>query len=262
MSAPLLPCLLVTFFVLPTWSRAPGDPPSPPPGDRPLNQLTEQEKADGWRLLFDGVSTDGWRGVNAASFPTSGWEVRNGALVANAEGEGTGAGDIVTRDRFGEFDLAFEWRLDTRGGNSGVKYYVREREGETGNHGIGLEYQLLDDAHHEWMLRGRMAPNDYHTLGALYELYAPSPDKAPRPLGEWNQSRIVSRGGAVQHWLNGIIILEYDRTSPDFLDRVARSKFKDISGFGRYETGHILLQGHGSTVRFRNLRIRDLSNAE
>jgi hypothetical protein len=262
MSAPSLPCLLVTFFLLPTGSRAPGELPPPPPGDRPLNQLTEQEKAEGWRLLFDGVSTEGWRGVNAAAFPTTGWEVRDGALVANAEGEPTGAGDIVTRDEFGEFDLALEWRLDTRGGNSGVKYYVKERDGDTGTHGLGLEYQLLDDAHHEWMLSGRMTPNDFHTLGALYELYPPSAEKAARPLGEWNQSRIVSRRGTVQHWLNGALVLEYDRESPDFLERVARSKFKEIDGFGLHETGHILLQDHGSTVRFRNLKIRDLSNVE
>jgi hypothetical protein len=262
MSVPSFPCLLVAPFLLLSCSPGPRDTPSPPPADRPLDRLTEREQAEGWRLLFDGVSTEGWRGVNAASFPASGWEVRDGALVANADGEPAGAGDIVTREQFGEFDLAWEWRLDTRGGNSGVKYFVREKEGDTGTHGIGLEYQLLDDPNHEWMLSGRMAPNDDHTLGALYELYAPSPEKAPRPLGEWNQSRIVSWRGEVQHWLNGALILEYDRGSPDFLDRVARSKFKDTGGFGQHEAGHILLQDHGSTVRFRKLKIRDLSDTE
>jgi hypothetical protein len=262
MSTLSFPSLLVTAFLLLSGSPPSHDIRAPGTADHPPNQLTEREKSEGWRLLFDGVSTAGWRGVNAATFPAAGWEVRDGALVANAEGEPAGAGDIVTREQFGEFDLTWEWRLDTRGGNSGVKYYVKERDGNSGTHGLGLEYQILDDAHHEWMLSGRMAPNDFHTLGALYELYAPSPEKAPRPLGAWNRSRIVSRRGRVQHWLNGALVLAYDRTSPDFLERVARSKFKEIDGFGRHESGHILLQDHGSTVRFRNLKIRDLKDAE
>jgi hypothetical protein len=262
MSLPWFRCLLITPLLLLGCGPASYDAPPPPPADRPLDPLTEGEKAEGWRLLFDGVSTEGWRGVNAASFPEVGWEVRDGALVANADGEPAGAGDIVTREQFGEFELAWEWRLDTRGGNSGVKYFVREKEGGTGTHGIGLEYQLLDDANHEWMLSGRMAPGDYHTLGALYELYAPSPEKVSRPLGEWNASRIVSRRGAVQHWLNGALVLEYHRNSPDFLARVARSKFKDMEGFGQHQSGHILLQDHGGTVHFRNLKIRDLSDGE
>jgi hypothetical protein len=112
------------------------------------------------------------------------------------------------------------------------------------------------------MLEGKMQPNDYHTLGALYELYAPSADKTPRPLGEWNSSRIVSRNGQVQHWLNGALILEFEKGSEDFRERVAESKFKDIEWFGRNETGHILLQDHGSVMRFRNLKIRDLSDTE
>jgi hypothetical protein len=241
-----------------------------PEGTRPVegpdgspNRLSARETAEGWQLLFDGATTEGWRAVNATAFPAVGWEVRDGALVANAAtGVEAGAGgDIVTRREFGEFDLRWEWRLDTKGGNSGVKYCVREGEGDGGKHGIGLEYQILDDPNHEWMLDGRMSPGDFHTLGGLYELYAPSPEKQAMPLGEWNSSRIVARRGAVQHWLNGALVLEYDRGSPDFLDRVARSKFKDFAGFGRHEIGRILLQDHGSAVRFRNLKIRHLSGS-
>lgn len=260
MSARRLACLLVA--ALPVLSCRGGSPaPAPPSPSGAPNRLSAEEAAEGWQLLFDGVSTEGWRGVNAGVFPAAGWEARDGALVANGTpGVESGAGgDIVTLREFGDFDLAWEWRLDTKGGNSGVKYSVRETAGETTKHGLGLEYQILDDRNHEWMLSGRMSPDDFHTLGGLYELYAPSPGKKPRPLGEWNSSRIVSRGGAVQHWLNGALVLEYDRSSPDFLERVARSKFRDVDGFGRHATGRILLQDHGSTVRFRSLKIRDLA---
>jgi hypothetical protein len=141
-----------------------------------------------------------------------------------------------------------------------VKYLVQEQGDDAQTHGIGLEYQILDDANHEWMLDGRMTPNDFHTLGALYELYPPSPEKPTRPAGEWNTSRIVAHDGRVQHWLNGALILEVDRDSEDFRRRVAESKFRDIEWFGRNERGHILLQDHGSVVRFRNLKIRELTD--
>lgn len=221
-------------------------------------QLTEQERAEGWKLLFDGVSPTGWRGIHSDMFPETGWEVRGGALVSTGAGER----DLITVDEYGPFDLRWEWLLETPGGNSGVKYYVQEQGDGAQTHGIGLEYQILDDAQHEWMLDGRMKPNDFHTLGALYEIYPPSPEKAPHPVGEWNSSRIVARDGRVQHWLNGALILEFDRSSEDFLRRVAESKFKDIEWFGRNEKGHILLQDHGSVVHFRNLKIRDLSDDE
>jgi hypothetical protein len=233
--------------------------PVPESSPAPLEaQLTEQEVAEGWELLFDGVSPTGWCGIHSDMFPETGWEMRDGALVAT----GTGGGDIITVGQYGDFELRWEWRLDTKGGNSGLKYFVQEEGDDAQRHGIGLEYQILDDANHEWMLEGKMQPNDYHTLGALYELYAPSAEKTPRPLGEWNSGRIVSRKGQVQHWLNGALILEFEKGSEDFLERVAESKFKDIQWFGRNEKGHILLQDHGSVAHFRNLKIRDLSDGE
>jgi hypothetical protein len=218
------------------------------------NTLSEQEIRQGWELLFNGENTDGWRGVNQKEFPEKGWEVKNGAMVCTEES----GGSIVTIERFGDFELYWEWRMIEAGANSGLKYFVVEREGDRGGYGYGIEYQMLDDENHEWIKSGKMKPNDYHTLGAAYELYEPSPDKKPNKLGEWNNSRIVSVKGKVEHWLNGKKILEYDRFSDDFKQKVAASKFKDIENFGLHSTGHILLQDHNSEVDFRNIKIRKL----
>jgi hypothetical protein len=253
-----LPFVMATATALVPGCRS---EPTPAPETVPPSaeaRLTEQEATEGWKLLFDGVSPTGWCGINSDMFPKTGWQIREGALVSTGDGER----DLITVDEYGEFDLRWEWLLETRGGNSGVKYYVQEQGDDTQTHGIGLEYQILDDPNHEWMLDGRMKPNDFHTVGALYELYPPSPEKAPRPVGEWNSSRIVAHDGRIQHWLNGALVLEADKNSEDFRRRVAESKFKDIEGFGRNEKGHILLQDHGSVVHFRNLKIRDLSDVE
>ena len=259
MRGTLLLVLATAPALLLACSSEPVEPPVPETPAPPVEaRLTEEEVAQGWELLFDGVSPTGWCGIHSDMFPETGWEIRDGALVAT----GTGEGDIITVGQYGDFDLRWEWRMDTKGGNSGVKYLVQEEGDDTQKSGVGLEYQILDDANHEWMLQGKMEPNDYHTLGALYELYAPSAEKAPRPLGEWNTSRIVSHGGQVQHWLNGALILEVDRGSEDFRERIAASKFKDIEWFGRVDEGHILLQDHGSVVHFRSLKIRDLSDGE
>jgi hypothetical protein len=208
--------------------------------------------------LFDGKSSRGWRGIHSDHFPEKGWQIEDGVLKVNPSGgeEGSSGGDIITREKFADFELRWEWRMLSKGGNSGVKYYVDE--GLTGNSkaGIGLEYQILDDANHPWMLEGKMTPCDYHTLGSLYEVYPASCDKEPAPLGEWNRSRIISRDGQVEHWLNGSLILSYNRFSADFQERVSQSKFRDIPGFGQIEQGHILIQDHPGEVHFRNMEIR------
>lgn len=226
------------------------------------NVLTSQEKKEGWRLLFDGKSTEAWRGINQKIFPTTGWKVENGDLIACAEGgaESGNGGDIITKKKYGNFVLKWEWLMETRGGNSGVKYFVQEGIGNNKGYGYGLEYQLLDDKNHTWMLDGKMKPNDYHTLGSLYEIYSASPDKRPNPLGTWNESMIVCKGTHVEHWLNGSKILEYERGSDDFKAKIAASKFKDISGYGLLPEGYILLQDHGSIIHYRNLKIKQLQN--
>jgi hypothetical protein len=197
-------------------------------------------------------------GINSDSFPEDGWQIENGLLMVNATGgaESADGGDIITLEKYGNFDLRWEWKMLTKGGNSGVKYYVEERKIENTKHGIGFEYQILDDSNHEWMLEGKMTPCDYHTLGSLFEIYPASCDKAPSPLGEWNSSRILSRDGHVEQWLNGKLILSFMRFDDDFKQKVRQSKFRDYSNFGQIYEGHILIQDHGSEVQSRNIMIK------
>jgi len=218
------------------------------------NSLNQREKKEGWQLLFNGDNFEGWRGVNKKGFPEKGWVVKESNIVNTGEK----GGSIITEKKYENFELVWEWRLVTPGANSGLKYFVAERPGDEGGYGYGIEFQLLDDANFEWMKNGKMKPNDYHTLGAAYELYEPSPDKKPKKLGKWNKSRLVSNNGKIEHWLNGNKILEYDRFSDDFKQKVSASKFRDVENFGLHKSGHILLQDHSSKVYFRNLKIKIL----
>ncbi len=225
----------------------------------PVNLLTKAEKKEGWKLLFDGKKTDLWRGINTSEFPASGWKVEKGDLIAFSYGgaESGNGGDIITKKQYGQFILKWQWRMETIGGNSGVKYYVQEGLGSNKGYGFGLEYQLLDDKNHPWMLQGKMKPNDYHTLGSLYEIYPAAAEKQASTLGLWNESMIVCKGSSIEHWLNGKRILEYSRSSDDFKAKIAASKFKDVPNFGVNSQGHILLQDHGSIIHFRNLKIKE-----
>ncbi len=209
-----------------------------------VNELAEAEKEAGWILLFDGKTHDGWRGVNQDAFPEKGWRTVDGAIQCT----GDKGGSIITAERYGDFELAWEWKLVAPGANSGVKYFVHERPGDTGGYGFGIEYQLLDSS-----------DKNKNSLGSAYDLIAASPDRKPKPLGQWNHSRIVSLNGNVEHWLNGQQILLYDRFSEAFKQSVAQSKFKNEKNFGRHEEGHILLQDHSSKAFFRNIKIRPLA---
>jgi hypothetical protein len=222
-----------------------------------VNALSEQDKKQGWALLFDGKTSNGLYPINSGRFSESGWSIRSSELCSNSLGvaESMNGIDLVTGGQYSNFELVWEWKMITPGGNSGVKYFVQDGSDNNAKHGVGLEYQILDDDNHPWMKEGKMKPGDYRTLGALYELY-PCPKKHPRPLGEWNLSKIVCKGNYVQHWLNGEMILEYTRGSEDFRKRVAESKFKSIENFGEWERGRILLQHHGSEICFRNIKIK------
>ncbi|HJQ80184.1 MAG TPA: DUF1080 domain-containing protein [Lacipirellulaceae bacterium] len=195
--------------------------------------------------LFDGKSLEGW--TTASGEPvTSGWTVEDGMLVRSGRG-----GSIYTAKEYGDFDLSFEWKIAPRG-NSGVKYRVTHYEkGVYGNPGwLGCEYQIYDDL-------GRGARPRY-SCGAIYELYAPSDSKKLRPVGEFNESRIVVHGTKIEHWLNGERIVEADINSDDWKRRVARSKFGDVDGFFSNPKGRIELQDHGAKVWFRNIVLRPL----
>lgn len=237
-----IPRLLVTFATLlvllgplPLSRAAESENP-------PANTLTETEEAEGWKLLFDGHSTRGWHSFKRKSFPDRGWIVEDGCLrhVGRA-----GGGDIVSENLYTEFDFRWEWSL-APGANSGVKYFVATNR----NSVIGHEYQMLNPPRSE---AGKGA-----TAG-FYDVLAPTQVPDLRPPPAFNDSRILVQNNRVQHWLNGAMTLEYTLGSDDVKAAVARSKFRDVAGFGTCLPGHILLQDHGGEVRFRNLKIRDLS---
>ena len=208
-------------------------------------QLNKAERAQGWHMLFDGTSTDAWRGYRKAGFPKKGWGIVDGTLRHEPRG---GGGDIITRRQYGNFELVFEWKVDARA-NSGVMYLVGE-DARAASYMSGPEYQLLDDK----VLRD---PNSLNSSGALYGLYKPK-NKRPKPAGEWNSARIIYDGGRVEHWLNGERVVLAQIGSDDWKSRVANSKFKKWKNFGVYERGHICFQDHGNGVSFRNIKAREL----
>lgn len=224
------------------------------------NTLTDYEKSSGWRLLFDGQSSNGWVGAYKETFPPVGWRIRDGILtVLASEGkEGGVGGDIVTTDEYKAFDLSFEFKL-TPGANSGVKYFVRlAPEEKTSGSAIGLEYQLLDDSLHPDAKLGR---DGDRTLASLYDLITANKQKRfIHPIGQWNTGRIiVYPNNHVEHYLNGVKVLEYDRGSAAYRDLVAISKYKIWKNFGEAPQGHLLLQDHGNEASFRSIKIRVLN---
>lgn len=208
-----------------------------------LNELTPAEQAAGWKLLFDGRTTNGWRGFSRPAFPDKGWVVEDGCLKHAAKG---GGGDLITVGKYDEFDLKFEWRI-APGANSGVKYFITEER----NTPIGHEYQLVDDLRHADGKRGAK-----WQTACFYDCLPAATNKTLRPAGEFNQSRILVQGNHVEHWLNGTKTVEYDLGSEALKAAIANSKFRNVAGFGAKIKGHLLLQDHGDEVWFRNLRIR------
>ncbi len=239
------------------------------------NHLSPQERAQGWKLLFDGESFNGWRGAGKERFPERGWQIKDGSIVVEkSDGAESGnGGDIVSKEEFSMFEFQVDFKL-TEGANSGIKYFITEQYGSDAS-AIGLEYQILDDEKHPDAKQGA---DGNRTIASLYDLIPASERKNPRAIGEWNHARIVVsgtrvdswakseredpelfKGAHVEHWLNGRKVLEYERGNQAFLALVARSKYEKWEGFGSWQSGHILLQDHGDEVHFRSVKVRKLS---
>jgi hypothetical protein len=205
--------------------------------------LTQEQKAAGWRSLFDGTSTSAWRGYKSPTFP-AGWRIADGVLTKSGS-----VGDLVSKDQFGSFELAIDWNLSP-GGNAGIFYRGTEEYDHI--YWSAPEYQLLDDANHP------DGKSRLTSAGAAYALY-PSPAGVVKPAGEWNSTLIVVNGNRVQHWLNGQRLLEYELGSPDWEAKVKASKFVAYPNYGRAPRGYLGIQGdHDGMLSIRNVRIREI----
>lgn len=222
---------------------------------QPPNTLTQSEKKSGWVLLFDGKTTNGWRGAYSTEFPRNGWVVKDGELRGELStgAESGDAGDIVTMKKYKNFELVFDWKLG-KGGNSGVKYFIEERlpKPEKGSQ-AGYEYQLIDDAN--YIYDEKPLPQDLKTASIYDVVPARKPDAK---VEVWHSSRIVVNGNHIQHWLDGQKVLDIDRNTEVFKQGVRNSKFKEYLEFASIPEGHLLLQDHGHSVAFKNIKLKEL----
>ncbi|MCD8270989.1 MAG: DUF1080 domain-containing protein, partial [Parabacteroides sp.] len=219
------------------------------------NVLTSQEKNEGWELLWDGKTTNGWRGAKLQSFPEKGWSIiGNELVVEKAQGKESGNdGDIVTIKTYKNFELVADFKITT-GANSGIKYFVDPELNKGEGSAIGCEFQILDDDVHPDAKLGRKGNR---TIGSLYDLI-PACKEKPFKKNEFNTARIVVKGNHVEHWLNGMLVVEYERNNQMWRALVAGSKYVDWPNFGEAAEGHILLQDHGDEVHFKNIKIKEL----
>lgn len=217
------------------------------------NNLTPEESAEGWYLLWDGKTTEGWRGINKSEFPRYGWKIENGELKCLGEGveDSLRGGDIITKKRFKNFELKFDFKI-TKFGNSGIKYFVDESLSESRFHGLGLEYAILDND--QWPYDRE----DYsRTSGSLYD-FIRAPDSAIVYIDKWNQGFIRVYNNHIEHWLNGIKTVDVIKNSSEYNYLLSKSKYSGIENWGSFETGHILIQDEGPASVFRNIKIRVL----
>lgn len=220
-----------------------------------MNTLTKKEVQEGWMLMFDGKTANGWRGYNQPSFPSKGWEVADGLLhvIGSGRGEAGGGGDILYDRKFRNFELTLEWKV-SEGGNSGIFYLAQEIPGEPVWKNAP-EMQILDNDKHP---DAKLGINGNRAAGSLYDLI-PGKFEAVKPAGEWNQARIMVYNGTVVHWMNGQQVLEYHLWTDDWKAMVKASKFKDYDTFlNPAQEGFIVLQDHGDDVWFRNIKIKSL----
>jgi hypothetical protein len=210
------------------------------------NSLTTKEKAEGWRLLFDGTTFNGWRGYLQKEVPSAAWKIEGNVLktVPKAKGEL----NLITTDKFNDFEFSWEWSI-APGGNNGIKYFVTEARPSAPGH----EYQMIDD---QTNAENKNGPT--HATAAFYDVLPASDDKPLKPAGQWNVSRVVVRGNHVEHWLNGKKVLEYELGSDAVKAGIAKSKFSKFPDFGTKIQGHIMLTYHNDECSYRNLKIREL----
>lgn len=248
----LLSIALITFGFTAVSAKIPNGKKK----DAAANTLTKAEKAAGWKLLFDGKTLSGWRGFHRDKVPEGRWTVADNCLKKlPAQGElGQAGGDLITVDQFENFEFQMEWKL-TRGGNSGLKYLVMESLPKDGYSGVSFEMQILDDDNHP---DAKLGINGNRTASSLYDLIPAAKNKVLKPVGEFNQIRLVKKGNHIEHWLNDTKVVEYELHSADLKARIAQSKFNTTAGFGEADKGHLLLQDHGDAAWFRNLKIREL----
>jgi len=224
------------------------------------NHLSKKEKAQGWKLLFDGKTTLGWKGAFIEGFPQKGWAIDKGVLMVEPSGgaESTNGGDIVTVNDYSNFEFLVDFKI-TEGANSGIKYFVDAQQPTPTNprSAFGLEFQILDDKTHP---DAKLGKNGNRTIGSLYDLIPAINSKPSIEIGKWNTAKIISYGNHVEHWLNGVLVVAYERGSATFKGLVADSKYKDIPGFGLHAKGRILLQDHGDKVHYKNIKIRETSS--
>ena len=222
------------------------------------NKLTQREITEGWQLLWDGKTTEGWRGARLETFPTNGWAINNGVLIVQKSGggESTNGGDIVTKKQYKNFILKVDFKI-TAGANSGIKYFVDPDMNKGAGSAIGCEFQILDDNLHP---DAKLGVNGNRTLGSLYDLIPADRSSKDYNFDEndFNTATVVVNGNKVQHYLNGVKVIEYVRNTQQFNALVAYSKYADWPNFGNHEQGHILLQDHGDQVSFKNIKIREL----
>ncbi|MCH5168145.1 MAG: DUF1080 domain-containing protein [Prevotellaceae bacterium] len=218
------------------------------------NVLTEQEQREGWQLLWDGKTTNGWRGAKLQTFPEKGWRIEDGILkVEKANGAESGnGGDIVTEKNYHNFILKVDFKI-TEGANSGIKYFVDPDMNLGEGSAIGCEFQILDDLRHP---DAKLGVKGNRKLGSLYDLI-PAPEQKPFDITTWNTAMVIVQGKHVEHWLNGMKLLEYERNTQEWNALVAYSKYKNWPDFGNRD-GRILLQDHGDEVWYKNVKIKEL----
>ncbi|GHT74083.1 hypothetical protein AGMMS50262_06350 [Bacteroidia bacterium] len=224
------------------------------------NKLSAEEIADGWNLLWDGKTTEGWRGAKLDAFPAKGWTIKDGVLSVQASkgAEAANGGDIVTTQQYKNFILKVDFKI-TKGANSGIKYFVDPGMNKGEGSAIGCEFQLLDDNNHP---DAKLGVKGNRTLGSLYDLIPPDRSDKNYTFDEngFNTAMIIVEGNHVQHFLNGIKILDYLRNNQEFNALVAYSKYVNWPNFGNAAKGHILLQDHGDEVFFKNIKIKELNS--